>query len=290
MHPRKQTAMALILGLGIAGSGMLATTAAASPFSSPSSLMPAMQSTPSTTASPSAKCDQQDNTDQNGKSGDNQNDSKDSNQQGEHEDSGNASPTASDATPASDENPSEHDSNDNESAKDSNGNDSTGADQATPGALDDGQDLVSQATVTVEQAVTAAQSSANGALGSVDLEDQDGALVYVVDIGNQEVLVSATDASVVKVQPQEEDTNDCGNEASVAPGTLDNGADLVSQAKIDTATAVTTAQGAATGELGEVDLADVNGVLTYTVRIGNQEVQVDATTGAVIAVVPSEED
>src|SRR5213595_2374825 len=62
---------------------------------------------------------------------------------------------------------------------------------AKPGALDDGKELRSQATVSLPGAVATAQHAATGALGQVDLERYRGGIVYMVDIGDQEVRVDA---------------------------------------------------------------------------------------------------
>jgi uncharacterized membrane protein YkoI len=74
---------------------------------------------------------------------------------------------------------------------------------AKPGSLDDGKDLLPQATITLSQAVAAAQQAASGSLGQVDLERYDSRLVFTVDVGNQEVHVSAADGSVVAVTPRD---------------------------------------------------------------------------------------
>ena len=42
----------------------------------------------------------------------------------------------------------------------------------------------------------------SGQLGQVDLESHGGRIVYVVDVGNREVGVDATDGSVVSIAPQ----------------------------------------------------------------------------------------
>jgi len=88
---------------------------------------------------------------------------------------------------------------------------------------------------------------------------------------------------------QGEDRDDCDG-PDATPGTVDDGADLVSQAAITPDQAIATAQQAASGTLGEVDLVQENGAFYYSVDIGNQEVHVDAQTGKVIEVVPANED
>jgi uncharacterized membrane protein YkoI len=74
---------------------------------------------------------------------------------------------------------------------------------AQPGSLDDGKDLLPQTTISLADAVAAAQRAESGALGQVDLETRDGRLVYTVDIGNQEVHVDAADGSIASVTPRD---------------------------------------------------------------------------------------
>jgi uncharacterized membrane protein YkoI len=70
-----------------------------------------------------------------------------------------------------------------------------------PGSLDDGKQLLPQTKITLGQAVAAAQNAANGQLGQVDLEHAGSRVVYMVDIGSQEVRIDATDAGVVSITP-----------------------------------------------------------------------------------------
>src|SRR5262245_40593990 len=72
---------------------------------------------------------------------------------------------------------------------------------AKPGALDDGKDLLPQASVSLTTAVANAQRTAGGALGQVDLEHFNGGIVYVVDIGDQEVRVNAASGRIVAISP-----------------------------------------------------------------------------------------
>src|SRR5690348_5858347 len=64
---------------------------------------------------------------------------------------------------------------------------------AQSGAIDDGKELLPQATLTVEQAISAAQAVATGAVGEIDIEHADGRLVFNVEIGNQDVKIDAAD-------------------------------------------------------------------------------------------------
>ena len=72
-----------------------------------------------------------------------------------------------------------------------------------PGSLDDGKDLLSQTTISLSQAVAAAQKAQEGALGQVDLEHYGGRIVYMVDVGSNEVRVDATDGSIAAISPHD---------------------------------------------------------------------------------------
>jgi uncharacterized membrane protein YkoI len=74
---------------------------------------------------------------------------------------------------------------------------------AKPGALDDGKGLLPQASISLSSAVATAQQAADGALGQVDLEHFHGGVVYMVDIGNQEVRLDATSGKVVAITPRD---------------------------------------------------------------------------------------
>lgn len=67
-----------------------------------------------------------------------------------------------------------------------------------PGAIDDGQDLLPQAKITLDQAIRAAQAAApDGRLGEVDVEHYRGHLVFNVDVGQQDVKVDADTGAVL---------------------------------------------------------------------------------------------
>ena len=72
------------------------------------------------------------------------------------------------------------------------------------------------------------------------------------------------------------------NETQVAPGTLDDGKDLLSQARISIGQAIAAAKTAASGNIGEIDLEHYQGHLVFNVDVGNHDVKVDATTGDVL--------
>jgi uncharacterized membrane protein YkoI len=72
-----------------------------------------------------------------------------------------------------------------------------------PGSLDDGKQFLPQTTISLGRAVATAQKAEQGRLGQVDLEQVDGRIVYMVDVGSHEVRIDATDGSVVSIGPQE---------------------------------------------------------------------------------------
>lgn len=93
-------------------------------------------------------------------------------------------------------NDSDDDDGDVEDNDDGNGEQE---DAVPAGTLDDGADLLPQASITLESAIAAAQAAADGTVGEVDLEYVGDVLVFNVDIGENDVKVNATDGSVVSV-------------------------------------------------------------------------------------------
>jgi uncharacterized membrane protein YkoI len=73
-------------------------------------------------------------------------------------------------------------------------------------------------------------------------------------------------------------------ESAVAAGTLDDGQALLPLAGISLDAAVQAAQGAASGEVGEVDLEYVGDRLVFNVDIGTHDVKVDADSGTVLSI------
>jgi uncharacterized membrane protein YkoI len=65
---------------------------------------------------------------------------------------------------------------------------------------------------------------------------------------------------------------------------LDDGKDLLPQAKISEEQAIRAAQSAASGNLNEVDLEHLDGRLVWNVDVGKKDVKVDASTGDVVKV------
>lgn len=73
----------------------------------------------------------------------------------------------------------------------------------------------------------------------------------------------------------------------VAGGTLDDGEDLLPQARISIdeaiASAVAAVPGATSDDVGEVDLEYFDGTLVFNVDVGDKDVKVDASTGDVVS-------
>jgi uncharacterized membrane protein YkoI len=72
-----------------------------------------------------------------------------------------------------------------------------------PGSLDDGKELRPQASITLQQAIAAAEEAASGSLGQVDLEHYEGRLVYTVDVGDHEVKVDAANGRIDGAVPSD---------------------------------------------------------------------------------------
>ncbi len=64
---------------------------------------------------------------------------------------------------------------------------------------------------------------------------------------------------------------------------LDDGKSLLPQAKISEEQAIRAAQGAASGDLDEVDLEQYSGRLVFNVDVGSSDVKVDAESGEVLS-------
>jgi uncharacterized membrane protein YkoI len=73
--------------------------------------------------------------------------------------------------------------------------------------------------------------------------------------------------------------------AGSAPASrLDDGKALLPQATLTEQEAIAKAEGAAHGDLDEVDLEHYNGKLVFNVDVGADDVKVDAATGEVLDV------
>jgi uncharacterized membrane protein YkoI len=138
-------------------------------------------------------------------------------------------------------------------------------------------------------------TTANG----VDLEEEDGRAVYEVNLSNgYEVEVDGNSGKILETEASDDghegddadendaddnDSNGAENEVRVPNGTIDDGAELLPQAKITLEQAITAAQGAAQGDIGEIDLEYAGDRLVFNVDVGDKDVKVDATDGSIVS-------
>ena len=73
----------------------------------------------------------------------------------------------------------------------------SGSSSAGGSRLDDGKQYLSQAKVSEQDAIAAAQHAATGGLNEVDLEHYNGKLVWNVDVGSHDVKVDANTGKVL---------------------------------------------------------------------------------------------
>jgi uncharacterized membrane protein YkoI len=127
---------------------------------------------------------------------------------------------------------------------------------------------------------------------SVDLEDEDGHAVYEINLSNgYEVEVDGNSGQVLETEASDDnsddgadDRDDDDNEIESDAGTIDDGAGLLPQATITLEQAITAAQDAAEGSLGEVDLEYAGDRLVFNVDIGENDIKVDAADGSIVSV------
>ena len=146
-------------------------------------------------------------------------------------------------------------------------------------------ELAKQATVTEEAAIKIALEQVPGTVEEVELEDENGTIIYEIEIKaedgtEQEVDIDATTGDVVKVEA-EDDEEDADDEQSQA--------ELAKQAKVTEEAAIKIALEQVPGTVEKVELDIENGTIVYEIEIRaedgtEQEVDIDATTGDVVKV------
>lgn len=90
------------------------------------------------------------------------------------------------------------------------------------------QQLQSQAKITADQAKQAAEAKVSGKASGVQLEDEDGTVVYNVIVGNQEVKVNASDGSIVKIETEDGKHESAGERMTTGHGNEPNDGSSVS--------------------------------------------------------------
>ena len=157
-------------------------------------------------------------------------------------------------------------------------------------------ELVKQATEAA--ATKTALEKAPGTVQAVELEDEDGTIVYGFEIvakdgSQQEVKIDAQTGKVVKVEADHEEEN--GNEKANGENDVQNQAELEKQAKITEEAATKTALEKVPGTVQAVELEDEDGTIVYGFEIvakdgSQQEVKIDAQTGKVVKVEADHEE
>ena len=163
-------------------------------------------------------------------------------------------------------------------------------------------ELVKQAKITEEAATKTALEKVPGTVQAVELEDEDGTIVYGFEIvakdgSQQEVKIDAQTGKVAKVEADHEEENgkENGEENDDEENDVQNQAELVKQAKITEEAATKTALEKVPGTVKAVELEDENGAIVYGFEIvakdgSQQEVKIDAQTGKVAKVEADHEE
>ena len=149
------------------------------------------------------------------------------------------------------------------------------------GRLEEGSELVSEASLSVDEAISIAESEASGTAEDAELERQGDRLVYEIEVGETDVYIDANDGSVLAV-----DSDDDANERDDDDGELDDDGEErdFGEPAITREEAIAAAQAEVSGDVSEVELDVEAGRLVYSVEIGQQEVHVDALDGSVLSV------
>lgn len=146
------------------------------------------------------------------------------------------------------------------------------------------------ARITPQQAAAAAQKAVPGTVLKVELDEEDGFLVYEVEIGNSEVRIDAGTGQVLRVKQDDHDEAPVQGSVLVPlrqPGQAklskeQRQAEYARLARITMQQAAAAAQARVPGPVTEVKLTTKDRSLVYEVKVGGQEVLVDAGNGQVL--------
>jgi uncharacterized membrane protein YkoI len=141
------------------------------------------------------------------------------------------------------------------------------------------------ADLTRDEASAIAQAEfPDASVLSVERDDEDGRAVYEVELSNgYDVEVDGDSGQIIEREGPDHDDDDRDDDRNEA-GALDDGAGLSGEAALTLDEAITAAQGAAEGTLGDVELEYEGERLVYEVEIGNQDVIVDANDGSIVRI------
>jgi len=147
------------------------------------------------------------------------------------------------------------------------------------GRLDDGQRLLSDADISVEDAIAIAEGAATGRVDDIELERLGDRLLYQVEVGRSEVFVDANSGEVVAVEA--DDDGDDWLDDGVG---FEDDTNMGVEVAITPQQAIEAARGAAEGFVDDVELDRHAGRFVYTVEVGQSEVIVDANDGSILSV------
>ena len=152
-------------------------------------------------------------------------------------------------------------------------------------------ELAKQAKITEEQATKIALEKVPGTVNEVELEDENGTIVYGIEVVStdgtqQDVKVDAQTGKIVKVEADDEEN---GKENDEEENDTQTQAELAKQAKITEEEATKTALEKVPGTVNQVELEDENGTIVYGIEVVStdgtqQDVKVDAQTGKIVKV------
>ena len=158
-------------------------------------------------------------------------------------------------------------------------------------------ELAKQAKITEEQATKIALEKVPGTVNEVELEDENGTIVYGFEVVStdgtqQDVKVDAQTGKIVKVEADDEEN---GKENDEEENDTQTQAELAKQAKITEEQATKIALEKVPGTVNEVELEDENGTIVYGIEVVStdgtqQDVKVDAQTGKIVKVEADDEE
>ncbi len=141
-------------------------------------------------------------------------------------------------------------------------------DESDSGRLEEGRELVSEASISVDEAISIAESEAAGRAEDIELERQGTRLVYEIEVGETDVYIDADDGSVLAVDNDMDDRDER----------------RLGEPAITRDEAIAAAQAEVSGNVTEIELDDEAGRLVWAIEIGQQEINVDALDGTILSV------
>lgn len=167
------------------------------------------------------------------------------------------------------------------------------------------QQLAKEATITKQEAISAALKDVAGKATNTELEDENGTVVYGVSVTDnqgkqQDVKVDAKTGKVLKVEADDKEEGEKGEKAE-KEGKESEAADLKEQQQLAKSAKITADESNAIalkevpGKVTNTELQDENGTAVYGVEITDDQgkahdVKVDAKTGKVLNVGTDDEN